>query len=411
MDHKPHLKHLRSWRRHLSVALEWKSVDKGLILIIMIIPIYCQYLLWSFYVLSRPDREQLVDVAFATDVIMIEIALIVISCIMLATGLYLRRKAPDLICYQHIALQFFSLSLVMMSYTIGTQSFCAGLVLLGAPVFGFILFDRAPVWWATGIALIALLCLSYTTAFGFLPYAPVMIPPTTPASNLFWMTSFFFFAAPFFVLILIMADQLLLWWREREEKIRMISRTDALTGLHNRMSILDLLESEISRSIRQDSPLSVVILDLDHFKKVNDTWGHPTGDLVLKTAAHVLKTNIRDIDAVGRYGGEEFIIILPGADLVQAQQIIERCRITLAAEEITTENQTQINVTASFGLVSVHGHEVPSHLLIKTADEALYLAKHQGRNRIETLAVSAAKTAETETVAPEISNEAPTRAL
>ena len=389
MPHQQHLKHLRSWRRHLSAALEWKSVDKGLILIIMIIPILCQYLLWSFYVLSRPDREQLVDVDLSYDVVKIEIALIMISCILLGGGLYLRRRTPDLRLYQHISLQFFALSLVMMSYTIGTQSFCAGLVLLGAPVCGFILLDRAPVWWATGIALLALLSLSYATAFGFLPYAPVMIPPTTPASNLFWMTSFFFFAAPFFILILVMADQLLLWWREREDKIRQISRTDALTGLHNRMSILDLLETEISRSLRQNEPLSVVILDLDHFKKVNDTWGHPTGDLVLKTAAQVLRDNIRDIDAVGRYGGEEFIIILPGANLAQAQQVIERCRVMLAAEEITTENQTQINVTASFGLVSVHGREVASHLLIKTADEALYIAKHQGRNRIETRDVAA----------------------
>jgi diguanylate cyclase (GGDEF)-like protein len=385
MQREHHLKHLRKWRLHLSVALEWRSVDKGLILIVMIIPIYFQYLLWSLYVLSRSDRELLVDVVLAKDVIQIEIALIAISIIMLAAGVYLRRRSPDLQLYQHVALQFFSLSLVLLSYSIGTQSFCAGLVLLGAPVFGFILLDRAPVWWAIGTALFALITLSYASTFGYIPYAPVVIPPTTPASSLFWMTSFFFFAAPFFVLILVMADQLILWWREREDKIRMLSRTDALTGLHNRMSIMDLLETEVSRSTRQMTPLSVVILDLDHFKKVNDTWGHPTGDLVLKKAAQILENSIRDIDAVGRYGGEEFIIILPGADLAAAHQIIERCRVTLAAEQITTTHQTQINVTASFGLVSMKGIEVHASQLIKTADEALYLAKHQGRNRIESL--------------------------
>ncbi|HEY4714109.1 MAG TPA: GGDEF domain-containing protein, partial [Aquirhabdus sp.] len=188
---------------------------------------------------------------------------------------------------------------------------------------------------------------------------------------------------PFFVPIILMADQMLMWWREREEKIRHMSRTDALTGIHNRMSILSILDNEVARAERTKSALSMVILDLDHFKKVNDVWGHPTGDLVLKTATKVLKHNIREIDALGRYGGEEFVIVLPGADQLEAQKIIERCRIKLSEAEIFSDNNTMIKVTASFGLVSVNGHAVEAHSLIKTADEALYLAKHSGRNRIE----------------------------
>lgn len=296
----------------------------------------------------------------------------------------MRQKKPNSIIFQNVALHFFALTLVAMSYAIGTASFCAGLVLLGAPVFGFILLDRKAVWGATITALLVLVGLSYVTAYGLLPYAPVMVTPTDQASNLFWMNSVFFFAAPFFIVIILMADQMLKWWRKREDKIRHMSRTDALTGIHNRMSILNILDHEVTRAERTKSSLSMVILDLDHFKKVNDVWGHPTGDLVLKTAAKVLKHNIRAIDALGRYGGEEFVIVLPGADPEEAQKIIDRCRVKLSEAEIFSDNNTLIKVTASFGLVSVNGHTVESHTLIKTADEALYLAKHSGRNRIET---------------------------
>ncbi|WP_410211892.1 GGDEF domain-containing protein [Aquirhabdus sp.] len=375
--------HLKSWRRYVSAALEWSSVDKGLILLAVIIPIFIQYFLWSLYVLNRADRETLINVNMAWSFVKIEIFLVIISLVIIVTGLYLRKKLPNLIFFQHIALQFFSLSLVLMSYSIGTASFCAGLVLLGAPVFGFILLDRKAVWWATGNALAALLALSYATAYDWLPYAPVMIPPSNHTSTLFWMNSFFFFAAPFFILIIIMADQLLVWWREREERIRVISRTDALTGIHNRMSILDFLNHEMVRAARLNEPLTIALLDLDHFKKVNDNWGHPTGDRVLKDAAKVFRQNIRNCDVLGRYGGEEFIIILPGADSEEGQKVIERCRTKLAETDILTDSESLIQVTASFGMVSVHGQWVESHQLIQIADRALYQAKHNGRNRIE----------------------------
>lgn len=378
---------IRVWRRRLSAALEWNAVDKGLILLVAILPIYCQYLLWSLYVLSRSDRERLVNVSLVTEIMKIEVAFIAIGIFILLAGLYLRRKRPDSIFFQTITLHFFALTLVAMSYSIGTASFCAGLVLLGAPVFGFILLDRKAVWGTTITALVVLVTLSYMTVYDLLPYAPVMVTPTDQTSRLFWMNSIFFFAAPFFVPIILMADQMLMWWREREDKIRHMSRTDALTGTHNRFSILNILDLEVARSTEFQEPLSVVILDLDHFKKVNDQWGHPTGDLVLKTAAEVLRQNIRECDSLGRYGGEEFVIIIPNADKIETQKIIERCRIALAQTKILSESQVLINVTASFGVVNVAQpaeQTIEAYTLIKTADEALYIAKHNGRNRIET---------------------------
>lgn len=373
----------RSLRRRLAAALEWSAVDKGLVIMAMSIPLYLQYLLWSLYVLARPDREQLVNVAVAIDMMRLHAVLIVAGGAIAAVGLFIRRRWPDLLLFQHVTIQFFALSLVAASYGIGTMSFCAGLVLLGAPIFGFILLDRVAVWLATLVALTALAVLSYASSAGYLPYAPVVVPPADADSHLFWTGSMFFFAAPFLIFITLMADEMLNWWRAREERIRQLSRTDALTGLHNRRSILETLEQEIIRAARQGSSLSVVILDLDHFKRINDTWGHPAGDQVLREAARVLRENVREADAVGRYGGEEFMIVLPGAGLDEARGVLERCRARLADAEIVTEAKQCLRVSASFGLATACAGDLAAQRLIKSADEALYRAKAQGRNRIE----------------------------
>ena len=380
----------RSLRLRLAAALEWSAVDKSLILIALLIPLYFQYILWSLYVLNRPDRDALIHVDVVQKFMVVEAWLILAGIGIVLIGLMLRRRWPNLQLFQYVALQFYALSLVLMSYSIGTLSFCSGVVLLGGPVFGFILHDRLPVWLAFITALIAIVGLSYASVFGYLPYAPVRMASSDPVSELFWMNSTLFFAAPFLIFLTLMADQMLAWWRVREERIHQLSRTDALTNLHNRRSILDLLEQELTRVQRKPAPLSVVILDLDHFKKVNDTWGHPMGDRVLQIAARVLRESVREGDHVGRYGGEEFMLVLPGTRLAEAMIVLERCRQQLVAADVVTDSQDRLQITASFGLVCQDRTPLlASQQLIQHADEALYAAKANGRNRIEVQALVA----------------------
>ena len=379
----------RNLRLRLAAALEWSPVDKSLVLIALLIPLYFQYLLWSAYVLNRPDRDALIHVDVAHQFMQVEAWLILAGISLALIGLALRRRWPNLQLYQYVVLQFYALSLVLMSYSIGTLSFCAGVVLLGGPIFGFILLDRLPVWLAFITALAAIVGLSYASAFGYIPYAPVRMASADQTSELFWMNSTLFFAAPFLVFLALMADQMLAWWRVREARIHQLSRTDALTNLHNRRSILDLLDQELARIQRQPSPLAVVILDLDHFKKVNDTWGHPMGDRVLQIAARVLRDSLRETDHVGRYGGEEFMLILPNTSLSAAMTVLERCRQHLISAEVMTDCQSRLQITASFGLVCQdQTPQLTSQQLIHHADEALYSAKANGRNRIEMLAIA-----------------------
>lgn len=380
----------RGLRLRLAAALEWSAVDKSLILIALLIPLYFQYILWSLYVLNRADRDTLIHVEVVHKFMVVEAWLILAGISIALIGLILRRRWPNLQLFQYVALQFYALSLVLMSYSIGTLSFCSGVVLLGGPIFGFILHDRLPVWLAFITALIAIVGLSYASVFGYLPYAPVRMPSSDPVSELFWMNSTLFFAAPFLIFLTLMADQMLAWWRVREAHIHQLSRTDALTNLHNRRSILDLLDQELTRVQRKPAPLSVVILDLDHFKKVNDTWGHPMGDRVLQIAARVLRESVREGDHVGRYGGEEFMLILPGTCLADAMTVLERCRQQLIAADVVTDSQERLQVTASFGLVCQDKAALlASQQLIQHADEALYAAKANGRNRIEVQALVA----------------------
>jgi diguanylate cyclase (GGDEF)-like protein len=166
---------------------------------------------------------------------------------------------------------------------------------------------------------------------------------------------------------------------------------DALTGLANRRAAEQALAIELARAARFATPLSIVFADLDHFKRVNDTFGHPTGDLVLRELASVLASTVREIDHAARWGGEEFCLILPGTDLAGAARLAERVRVALAERTILTTEGMPIHVTASFG-VAAQPPLTSAEELIASADSALYDAKHRGRNcvAIGTSPVSAA---------------------
>ncbi len=153
---------------------------------------------------------------------------------------------------------------------------------------------------------------------------------------------------------------------------------DSLTKLFNHMHILQILEKEIAKSKRYKSKLSILLLDLDYFKEVNDTFGHRVGDRVLTGLSANLIKNIRNIDYAGRYGGDEFLIIFPNTDINMALNISERIRTNI--EKLKWENNT-IRITISGGLVELKNEEV-NDFIIK-ADKILYKAKANGRNRIE----------------------------
>jgi diguanylate cyclase (GGDEF)-like protein len=168
------------------------------------------------------------------------------------------------------------------------------------------------------------------------------------------------------------------------EAMRHQATHDGLTGVWNRPAILEHLERELQRAGREGRTLSVILGDLDHFKHVNDTFGHLAGDAVLKEAAQRLSGGIRPYDLIGRYGGEEFVILLPGADAGDAVHCAERLRHRIAAEPVAHEGQ-RIDVTVSLGVAHSADVDPPgAAALLQAADLALYQAKARGRNCVVT---------------------------
>ena len=172
-----------------------------------------------------------------------------------------------------------------------------------------------------------------------------------------------------------------------EARIRKMAVTDELTNLKNRRFVLARLSEELERARRYQRALSCLILDVDHFKRVNDAYGHDAGDAVLKAVSVAVQGRCRDADTVGRYGGEEFMAVLPETDGKRARHVAERIRQTIEELRVTTSTGEEITVTASLGVadLSPNGEVdgVDAGALIKRADDALYRAKEAGRNRVE----------------------------
>lgn len=159
--------------------------------------------------------------------------------------------------------------------------------------------------------------------------------------------------------------------------------TDGLTGLHNHTHFLGRLQEEVDRTVRYKHPLSLLMIDIDHFKAYNDTFGHQQGDELLRQIAHILRTGLRRVDLSARYGGEEFVVILPETPLPGAQVVAERVRAAVAAM-VAAKRQ----VTVSVGVSTTDGGDrtLSPSLLLRLADEAMYEAKTGGRNMVRSKA-------------------------
>ena len=166
---------------------------------------------------------------------------------------------------------------------------------------------------------------------------------------------------------------------QAREELRFQATHDVLTGIWNRGALLDLLQREIERARRSQSPTGLLMLDLDHFKTVNDTYGHLAGDVVLREVARRISEVVRSYDLVGRYGGEEFLVVLPGCDKDRALQSAERIRSVIAENPVLAAG-AEILVTASIGVTVTTVSTVAEKEILAIADTALYQAKSAGRN-------------------------------
>ncbi len=181
---------------------------------------------------------------------------------------------------------------------------------------------------------------------------------------------------------------------KKQQELSYLATHDALTGLRNRRAFLEEAEHELSRALRYPCETGVLVADLDHFKRVNDQYGHPAGDAVLRHFAALLKAQLRDSDVAARLGGEEFIVLLPGTGAAGAAAVAEKIRQAIESAPVVFEGQ-RIGITASLGVSCLPAHSACTiEALYGQADQALYAAKTHGRNRVVQLEPPAAELAQ-----------------
>jgi len=172
------------------------------------------------------------------------------------------------------------------------------------------------------------------------------------------------------------------------EEIRLLSVTDQLTGLYNRRKFLDMLHNEIKRVQRYNRPFAIIMLDIDHFKSVNDTYGHDVGDFVLRELSHIVRNTLRSSDTFARWGGEEFMILLPEITAEGASILAEKLRGIIETHDFSPVRQ----LTSSFGVVNCTDEShCDVQYLTKSVDEALYQSKETGRNKVTVVSNSVEK--------------------
>ncbi|CAB0151346.1 Response regulator PleD [Pseudidiomarina piscicola] len=229
------------------------------------------------------------------------------------------------------------------------------------------------------IALI-LLWLYYVGLYAIALYYPPIQPITEPALigvNLFNLTivfSMFSYLGFFYVRTVSSAHR----------KLNRLASTDALTLLHNRRHLTELAETEITRAERYHKPLTLLLIDIDHFKLINDIFGHVKGDEVLQHLAQLIRLELRQHDLIGRWGGEEFLVVLPETDINTGEQVAERIRVAISRYDWSQNLKKDLAVTLSVGLSQLGENETLTRL-INRADKALYASKSAGRNRVTAL--------------------------
>ena len=369
----------------LGNPLEWSSARKASVLLWSY---FIDQLLYQLFLWMSKTWEYLIPWANQAQAAYHQPyfnSLIVTSICLIGFSHVGQRRGHTSVVYEYVACLYFGLTHVYYGYCIGLMSFPVGVVLVGAPVVGFILSDRGAVAAAFVASVLLVAVLTVVTMHDVIPYAPLAVGLHDDAGQMapIWVVAYVIFALPHLGFIFGLSYFVLERWKLREQEATHLSRTDSLTGLLNRRHIMSLLGKEKLQCETRKSDLAVVMIDLDHFKSINDKWGHDVGDSVLSKVAHTLRNSLRELDHVGRYGGEEFLVVLPGLDAGQAERLAQRVRSNIAAIEVVLPSGERLPISASLGMCCYCGDAGTSiEDLVKRADVALYMAKDGGRDQL-----------------------------
>ncbi len=270
-------------------------------------------------------------------------------------------------------------------YAIGPYTAASGLIMVAALLLGMVLLERRSLWIAVIGWFLSMFVIHFASKAGVLPFLSLFEVSLEQPDLAMVAAERAAAAALIYIPLAVVMDHLIGVWRQDERSLYEAAQFDSLTGAYTRGFAMAVMQRALLKARGDAKPFGVLMLDLDHFKRINDAHGHARGDLVLKQTTHAMQSTLRAGDIVGRFGGEEFVVLLPGADLKQAMGAAERCRAAVAKMEIP--DAPYLSVTASVGVAAFPDHGQDLDELLKASDGAMYAAKGNGRNRIETARV------------------------
>jgi diguanylate cyclase (GGDEF)-like protein len=365
--------------------LEWGVVDRCRLVACIMLPFSLGYWILDEIVVLRPSLAPYYDFTRLGPFQHVLEAFILAWVALLALAPWFRRRAPrGEKALVWITIQLYSVGNAVAAVWAGLVTTPHVMVLIGGVAVAFFLFDLRAVVSGMISASVIIAASIVGTLAGWIPYAPMLAraPYVDGRISPWWLAFMGVISLAVGLALITLFVYLTTRLRDRELQLHEVARTDPLTGVSNRRRFLELFALEFERVQRYGGELSCVMLDLDHFKGINDRYGHAVGDRVLVAAADAFRSSLRTADVIARWGGEEFALLLPQTNLTGAQAVAERCRRALEEATITAEG-ARIRVTVSVGVAGLRGGGVDSpDALMRSADAALYEAKHSGRNRV-----------------------------
>lgn len=375
------------WRRHL---IDWPELERTLALVAFCL-LYVATAEFALRYLPTTEVAEMLNPAFYSLAVSANRAIGVFWLGLFIMGAWSRKTGAPYVYISWLLSLSFVLFFCFVLYMMGLYSTPLPLLLGAGLMMSLLLMDRTIVHFGAIVACVAMATITTLERSGSLPHAPFFTqPPYKAEGGLMtpWYDAMAFASWALLIVLWVIGDNVVTRWRRREDGLKILSNRDPLTGVANRRHFMDRLRESCIAAEAEESPLSLIMFDADHFKKINDRHGHAAGDEVLIALARVISEGAREgDDLVGRLGGEEFALLLPNTELESALIVAERIRRSVESHRFRVGDRV-FGVTLSVGVVSNSGlGNAPAHLLHQ-ADAMLYRSKGEGRNRVSFCAQS-----------------------
>ena len=363
-----------------NIILNWHSLTKSCLVMVLGALIYTLWLSWYLFVFSQATTRYWMNENLFYSHLITSVIIFIVFLLFAWISWKYKNNTWIKKYFPYIAIFYFGSTLIYGGFNVGIISPATIGGYISLISVGVVLFDRKIIYSTAIPVTVFMLGSIILTSLQQIPYAPLFsqaLNSSTLSENPFWVYSMLVLYFPILIFSVILFEVLLTQWRHREAQIQRMSLLDPLTNLYNRRS----LAQSLNQMQFEAQSYALILLDLDHFKNINDNYGHDAGDTVLKRVAKILQVHLQNADVAGRFGGEEFLLILQNKTHEQALLIAEQCRQLIEQEAIQFDLNHTIYITASLG-VALSNIGLSKEIVLRQADQALYLAKKQGRNQV-----------------------------